>query len=171
MNIKKVIVGNLQTNCYILENDKECLIIDPGDEFDKIKNNIQKNVVGILLTHRHFDHIGALKELVEFYKVDVHNRSNLKEGNHKINDFEFEVFYNPGHTDDSISFIFNNVMFSVDFIILGTIGRWDLGGNITDMKNSIIKILNSKINYKIYPGHGDITYIIDERKMLEYYLK
>ena len=62
-------------------------------------------------------------------------------------------------------------MFSGDFIFLGTIGRWDLGGNIIDMRNSISKILNSKLNYKIYPGHGDITYLIDERKMLEYYLK
>lgn len=171
MNIKKVIVGDLETNCYILEKDNECLVIDPGDEFDKIKNNIDKKVVGVLLTHKHFDHIGALDELVKFYKVSIYDKSNLKEGTNSINNFHFNVFYNPGHTDDSVSFIFNDVMFSGDFIFLGTIGRWDLGGNIIDMKNSIIKILNSKTNYKIYPGHGDLTYLDNEREMLEYYIK
>ena len=156
---------------YFLEKEKECLIIDPGDEFETIKNNINKKVVGVLLTHRHFDHIGALEDLIRFYSVNIYDKSNLKAGINKINDFEFEVYYNPGHTNDSISFIFNDVMFSGDFIFFGTIGRWDLGGNIIDMQNSIIKILNSKINYKIYPGHGSITFLNDEREMLKYYIK
>ena len=171
MNIKNVVVGNLETNCYILEKDKECLIIDPGDEFNKIRDNIDKKVVGILLTHRHFDHVGALDKLTECYGVNVYDKSNLKEGLNGIGAFEFNVVYNPGHTEDSISFIFNDIMFSGDFIFFGTIGRWDLGGNIIDMKNSIIKILNSKTNYKIYPGHGYITYLDNEREMLEYYIK
>ena len=71
MNIKKVIVGELDTNCYIIENDNECLIIDPGSDANKIKNNIDKKVVGILITHRHFDHIGALDKLVSFYDTTV----------------------------------------------------------------------------------------------------
>ena len=171
MNIKKVIVGRLETNCYILEKNDICLVIDPGDNFDKIKSCIEKKVVGVLLTHRHFDHIGALEELTEYYKVSIYDIKNLNEGLNKINDFEFNVFYNPGHTDDSISFIFDDIMFSGDFIFKGTIGRWDLGGNIVDIKNSIEKILDSKINYKIYPGHGDLTYLDNEREMLEYYIK
>jgi len=171
MNIKNVVVGNLETNCYILEKDTECLIIDPGDEFNKIRDNIDKKVIGILLTHRHFDHIGALDELTECYGVNVYDKSNLKEGLNGIGAFEFNVVYNPGHTEDSISFIFDDIMFSGDFIFGGTIGRWDLGGNILDMKNSIINILKSNINYKIYPGHGDITFLDDEIEMLNYYLK
>jgi len=171
MNIKKVIVGSLETNVYILEKNDKCLVIDPGADFDKIKGNIDKKVVGVLLTHRHFDHIGVLDELVGFYNVNVYDRNNLKEGINKICDFEFKVFYNPGHTIDSISFIFDNVMFSGDFIFYKTIGRCDLGGNVVDMKNSIKNILKHNVNYKIYPGHGDLTYLDNERKMLEYYLK
>lgn len=171
MNIKKVVVGRLETNSYIIEKDEECLIIDPGADFEKIKSYVEKNVVGVLLSHRHFDHIGALDEFIDFYKLKVYDKSNLKEGLNKINDFEFNVFYNPGHTDDSISFIFDDIMFSGDFIFYGTIGRWDLGGNLIDMKNSVKKILDSKINYKIYPGHGDLTYLDNEREMLEYYIK
>ena len=51
MNIKKVIVGSLETNCYIVESNGNVLIIDPGSDFDKIKNNKNGRVVGILITH------------------------------------------------------------------------------------------------------------------------
>ena len=171
MNIKTIVVGSLETNTYILEKDNECLIIDPGDDFDKIKDSIDKEVVGVLITHRHYDHIGALEEFIKYYNVLVFDKDNLDEGLNKISDFYFEVLFNPGHTDDSVSFIFDDILFSGDFIFNGTIGRWDLGGNINDMKSSIKKILNSKINYKIYPGHGEITYLNNERNMLNYYLK
>ena len=61
MEINKVVVGPLRTNCYILIKDNKCLVIDPGDELDKIKKEIsKKEVVGVIVTHYHFDHIGAL---------------------------------------------------------------------------------------------------------------
>ena len=65
MNIKRVVVGSLEENCYIVEKNNKCIIIDPGDEADKIISNITCEVVGILITHYHFDHIGALDELKE----------------------------------------------------------------------------------------------------------
>lgn len=171
MKIKTVIVGCLETNCYIVENNNECLVIDPGDEFIKIKNSVDKKVVGVLLTHRHFDHIGALKEVVDCYDVPVYDRDNLKEGKCNIGSFDFVVNYNFGHTMDSISFIFDNIMFSGDFIFKGCIGRTDLGGDFGMMQDSIRKILKSGQNYKIYPGHGEVTTLDDEREMLKYYLK
>ena len=168
--IKKIIVGMLDTNCYILENNNECLIIDPGSEAEKIKSSISKNVVCILITHRHFDHIGALDELSNYYKVKVYDKSNLKEGINSIGTFKFVVQYNLGHTMDSISYIFNDIMFSGDFIFKGSIGRCDLGGDYVLMKESIKKIINSDINYEIYPGHGDKTYLTDELDNLKVYL-
>ena len=170
MKIKTVVVGELDTNCYIIEKENSCLIIDPGDEFFKIKNSIEKNVVGILLTHRHFDHVGAVEEIVKHYNVLVYDKNNLSSGINKIGDFEFVVNYNPGHTLDSISFIFDKVMFSGDFIFRGCIGRIDLGGDFGLMQDSIREILTSSINYKIYPGHGEITMLNDEIEMLNYYL-
>ena len=171
MNIKIVVVGMLNTNCYIIENNDKCLIIDPGDEFDKIKNNITKNVVGILLTHKHFDHVGAVKECADFYSVPIYCYDNLKEGKSVIDDFEFLVKFNPGHTLDSISFIFDNIMFCGDFIFKGCIGRCDLGGNFDLMKNSIKEILDSTKDYIIYPGHAESTTLNNERTMLESYIK
>ena len=170
MKIKTVKVGYLKTNCYILEKDNKCLIIDPGSEKDTIINNIETKVVGILITHNHFDHIGALDDLKGYYKVESYNFDNLKEGLNKIDDFSFIVNYNPGHTMDSVSYIFDNIMFSGDFIFHNTIGRCDYGGDFNIMKKSIKKILNKSINYKIYPGHGKLTYLDDEIDNLKKYI-
>ena len=171
MNIKVVKVGMFETNCYILENDEECLIIDPGDDVDKIINSISKKVVGVLLTHRHFDHVGALNDIVKKYNMSVYDKNNLKEGNVNIGKFNFKVMHNPGHTLDSISFIFDDIMFCGDFVFEGCIGRWDLGGDFSLMQSSIKFLLKSNINYKIYPGHGNTTTLEKERDMLESYIK
>lgn len=57
MQITCLEVGPLSTNCYLLEKENKVLIIDPGDEFERIKKAIgNKEVVGCLLTHNHFDH-------------------------------------------------------------------------------------------------------------------
>ena len=66
MKISKIEVGMLKCNCYLLEKDNKCLLIDPGDEDEKIINFIKDHkILGILNTHHHFDHIGALKKLEE----------------------------------------------------------------------------------------------------------
>ena len=65
MKIERVVVGELDTNCYILTQDNKCLVVDPGAEYAKINEHlIGKEVLGILLTHHHFDHVGALKEVL-----------------------------------------------------------------------------------------------------------
>lgn len=171
MKINVVVVGRLETNCYVLEKDGEVLIVDPGDDFEKIKKTINGKVKGILVTHNHFDHIGALDECVKYFNVPVYDKNNLIEGRCEIGKFIFEVKYNFGHTMDSISFIFDNIMFSGDFIFSGAIGRCDLGGDFFAMKNSIKDILNSNINYKICPGHGEFTYLESERNLLLCYVK
>ena len=77
MKIHRVVVGYLEENCYILEKDGKVLVIDPGDEIDKIKEVINNNkVVGVLVTHSHFDHIGALSY---FNKNIIHAFNNLEE--------------------------------------------------------------------------------------------
>lgn len=171
MIVKTVVVGMLNTNCYVLEKGDECLIIDPGNNFDKIKENINKKVVGVLLTHRHFDHIGALDDVLNNYNVSVFDRNNLKEGTNDLNSFKFEVKYNPGHTMDSISFIFDDIMFTGDFVFEGCIGRCDLGGDFYLMQNSIKDLLKLKKDFKILPGHGNSTTLNNERSMLESYIK
>lgn len=175
MKIEIVKVGYLQTNCYILSKDGTCLVIDPGDEYEKIEGVIaDRKVEGIIITHHHFDHVGALKELEKGTGATVYDISNLKKGKNAIGNFQFECIYTPGHKEDSISIYFEkeNVLFSGDFIFEGTIGRWDLaGGSPLDMIESITNILSYPDDMTIYPGHGESTSLGRERQMLESYKK
>ena len=71
-NLETVVVGKAKTNCYILWDNNEVALIDPGDEGPKINKVIQSKVsnpkITILLTHGHADHIGAVTYFIEKYK-------------------------------------------------------------------------------------------------------
>lgn len=75
MEFKRLVVGPLQTNCYILIKENQALIIDPGDEAHKIATTI--NALGlvpvaIFLTHGHWDHFGAAEKLKEIFSTDIY---------------------------------------------------------------------------------------------------
>ncbi len=74
--IKTISVGPLATNCYLIGNPetKEGLLFDPGADAEKIRGVLRElgiKPVAILLTHGHFDHIGAVKELAKEYRIPV----------------------------------------------------------------------------------------------------
>ena len=160
MKIDRVITGSLEENCYILGIEDKVLVIDPGDDIDKINKVINnRKVLGVLITHRHFDHVGALSY---FDKNIIYDRSNTEEKEYKIDKFNFNVIFNPGHSSDSISFYFKkeNIFFCGDFIFYESIGRCDLpGGSEPDMAKSLEKIKTYAKDIVIYPGHGDKTTI------------
>ena len=80
MEIKCVVTGYLDENCYILSKNGNCLIVDPGDEFLKIKEAIgDDKVLGVLITHSHVDHIGALRNFLTKRSIKIFKRSNLEE--------------------------------------------------------------------------------------------
>lgn len=173
MNITKIIVGELETNCYLIEKDNNCLLIDPGAEYPKIKKNIKnKNLIGILITHNHFDHIGCLKDLVNDYHIPVYDNNNLKEGLNHISTFKFHVIKTYGHTMDSITFYFeeDSLMFTGDFLFYNTIGRCDfIESNYKEMLRSINKIKLYPNNITIYPGHGRKTNLGNEKNNNMYF--
>ena len=87
MKIHTVIVGSLEENCYILEKENKVLVIDPGAEIEKIKKVIgSKEVLGVLITHNHFDHVGALSY---FNKENIYSFNNLEEKEYIIDSFKF----------------------------------------------------------------------------------
>lgn len=165
MKIDTVVVGSLLTNCYILTKNNHVLVIDPGDEYTKIADYIcDKKVDGVIITHNHFDHIGALDQ---FDRKIVYDYHNLHEGINTIGNFTFEVIYTPGHKEDSLSIYFDSskCIFVGDFIFKNTIGRTDLpGGNMNDMLNSIVKTNRFNNSIVIYPGHGPSTSFGYERE-------
>ena len=169
MEMLKLVVGSLETNCYILYENGKCLIIDPGDEENNIIKKIDKlelKPVGILLTHNHFDHAMYADSLSNLYKVPVFDHKNLFEGIKKIESFEFETIYTPGHSETSITFYFKDygLMFVGDFIFRENIGRVDLpGGSFQDMIESLKKIKKYDDDIVLYPGHGEKTTLGHEK--------
>lgn len=138
MKWQRIPLGPLSTNAYILSNEqKECVIFDPGGDGQKLISTLNRQglkPVAILLTHAHFDHIGAVDEVRNQYgiKVYIHeseknwlgdsslngsrffmgNEVRIKdadvllkeEGKLTVGSFTFELFHTPGHSPGSISF-------------------------------------------------------------------
>lgn len=172
MEIKTIITGVLDENCYVLINNKECLVIDPGDDYPKIKEVVGNNkVLGVLITHSHFDHIGALRNFLTKRSIKIFKKSSLTEGKYTIGNFNFECLYTPGHSKDSVSFYFKDekAMFVGDFIFKESVGRSDLpGGDINELKESLEKIKKYDDDITLYPGHGEKTTLKYEKENNEF---
>ena len=78
MKIKKITCGIIENNNYILIKENDCLIVDLSDFdiIDKFIENSELNVLGVLLTHTHWDHLLGVEKFVEKYKVPVYLSSN-----------------------------------------------------------------------------------------------
>ncbi len=163
MKIDRLILGPLDTNCYIVSNNNECYIIDPASDSEKIIKEVGiKKVKGILVTHYHFDHIGALNQLETYYGIKA---------NQPVKDFL--VIPTKGHTSDSVCFIskLDKVIFCGDFLFEGSYGRTDLEtGSNSDMINSIRYICNYDDDYILYPGHGNNTTLGNEKANFKSYI-
>lgn len=91
LNIRRFPLGPIQTNCYVIANkEQDCLIIDPGDEGQKLINRIRQSKLkpqAILLTHAHFDHIGAVDDVREAFGIPVymHKKEQHWLGNPDLN--------------------------------------------------------------------------------------
>lgn len=173
MEIEVVVTGYLEENCYLLKQNGQALIVDPGDEFLKIKEKLMGvKPLAILITHHHFDHVGALEECIRAYSIPVYDKNTRKEKDVTIGPFSFEIIENPGHAKDAISFYFRKekFMFCGDFIFQGSIGRCDLeGGSIEEMKESIARIKTFPDDITLFPGHGPSTTLGEEKKFNPYF--
>lgn len=175
MIVKRIIVGPIETNCYLIgdEKNREAAIIDPGDDAGKILNVIKENNLKprfILLTHEHPDHIGALEEIKEKLDLEILSAKNgdkLKLGNLKI-----KVIATPGHSKESICFIIEHNIFSGDTLFKGGIGRTDFGslpagrqgGDFNQIQKSLKRLMQFPDDFKVFSGHGPETTIGEERK-------
>ncbi|QTQ07214.1 MBL fold metallo-hydrolase [Macrococcoides canis] len=116
MKKKKIALGMIETNCYILENEQEILIVDPGSEPERLIDTIgktDKKVIGVLLTHAHFDHIGAVDAICSHYQCALYMSQNekyfltdpLKNGSEKFRQYGIEpviVNQQPKYLDNGV---------------------------------------------------------------------
>ncbi len=199
MTIHTLPLGFLQANCYIVANDRRCIAIDPGGEADKLLTYLTENgltLEAVLLTHGHFDHVGAAEEVVKATgcQLWMHERDFSYGSEHKqmfpLTDCDFtevhfceegehlalagldiSILETPGHTYGSVCILIGNDLFSGDTLFAGSIGRTDLeGGDIRYMRGSLRRLKELDKNYTVYPGHGPKT-TLDREKRVNPYLQ
>ena len=190
MNIRKLTLGLYQTNTYLLANDTEAVVIDPGYEADTILDALAgRSLKAILLTHGHFDHVGAVKELVAETGCDVYIHAaeatmppmvtagplyftnTYDEGDtvSPIEGLELTVLHTPGHTPGSVCLLMGREMFSGDTLFACSFGRTDLpGGDPRKMMESLRRLASLQGNFFIHPGHGGSTTLDAEKRFNPY---
>ena len=199
MKIVFLTTGLLRTNSYLIfkEGEKDAILIDAGGDVEKIMHVARENGVTIkhlLLTHGHFDHIGACAELKrQGAKIYIHELDKRKvetdeslcgfsgikvekftpdvvlRGGEEllVSGFSVKVLHTPGHTSGSVCYVLSDVIFSGDTLFSQSFGRTDLGdGNIKLLSDSIInKLFTLDGNYTVYPGHDSATDLDTERRL------
>ena len=197
MLIKTIPVGQLETNCYVVTDEKSllCAVIDPGDESNTILDFLEENHLhcrAILLTHSHFDHVGAVETVAEETGATVYmnrrddtggedlhrpftlpeNGEYLDEGDAvEIGALRFEVLATPGHTPGGLCFRCGEALFTGDTLFRGSCGRTDLpGGDMDEELRSLKKLCELPGDYEVYPGHMDPS-SLDRERALNYYCR
>ena len=186
MNLKTLALGDYQTNCHILSNGSEAVVIDPGYESDTILDELEGlTLKAILLTHGHFDHVGAVKEMVAETGCEVYIHAaestmppmmtagplyyprTYAEGDTiaPISGVELTVLHTPGHTPGSVCLLCGQDLFAGDTLFAGSCGRVDLpGGNPTQMMQSLNRRASLQTDYRVHPGHGPATTLAQEKR-------
>ncbi|MBQ6334100.1 MAG: MBL fold metallo-hydrolase [Erysipelotrichaceae bacterium] len=190
MKIETYVMGPLATNTYLLSIEDEAILIDPAAKAEKVIEKLgDRKLIGILLTHGHFDHIKAVDGLYEHYHCPVYLHpydeplardkysgamfgltayiscpiQHLKEGRMQIGPFGFEVIFTPGHTPGSAIFVFEDAIFTGDTLFKGSVGRTDLeGGDERLLKSSLRIFKEFDKDYLLYPGHDQASTLADE---------
>lgn len=189
LQIQTLPLGYLQTNCYILQGNDGCLVIDPGDQAQEVLRCLgDRKLEAILLTHGHFDHVGGVKAIaaetgckVYIHKADLELPNKLTLGTIPCTDhydegdvlelagLSLKVMHTPGHTPGGVCLVCEDVIFSGDTLFAGTCGRTDLpGGSYLEISKSLLRLSELEGEYRVLPGHGEASSMDMERRFNPY---
>lgn len=194
--IHTLALGDYQTNTYLVSgNGKTCAIIDPGFEAQTILSKVDQlgwTVDAVLLTHGHFDHVGAVEKIVSttgcelwMHKADFSRPADAislylypLSGNRDVDllfynegdriqagGTAFAVLSTPGHTPGSVCLMCEDHLFTGDTLFAGSCGRTDLpGGDAGAIRQSLHRLSLLDRPFHVYPGHGCATTLQEERR-------
>tara|TARA_Y100000310_G_scaffold154423_1_gene153998 strand:- start:1053 stop:1640 length:588 start_codon:yes stop_codon:yes gene_type:complete len=174
MVFEQVKVGDMQNFSYIVGDDVKCAIVDPGWDGDLLLKRVEElglEIVKIILTHAHYDHINDVDFLFKKTnaKIFVHefgvdnilkiskdldvvgfkNKDVIKVGS-----VDIKVIHTPGHSKESCCLLFENKLITGDTLFIGSIGRTDFPeSNPDDMKKSLDKLKLLDDSIEVWPGH------------------
>jgi len=194
-------VGKIDTNCYLIGDEaaKACAVVDPGGSPERVLSMIEKSGLEprmILLTHGHWDHVGAIPALLEkwpdlpvyahkkelcpadepnphyFFPHAGKNQRTYGEGDTlDLGGLAVRVLHTPGHSRGSVTLLAGDIMLSGDTLFAGSCGRVDLpGGDEQQMWSSLARLGRLEEDWTVWPGHGEAT-SLDYEKQFNPYVK
>lgn len=147
---------------WTLEKDKDIILVDPGDAKPALEYLDGKNLVAILLTHKHLDHTGGVEDLKAKYpfarvfgpiETENLNDKTLKEGDtFSLLAYDFKVIKTAGHTYDHISYLVDGKLFCGDALFSSGCGRV-FTGRFDLSFETIDKIRSLPEETLVYPAH------------------
>ena len=189
LNSTRLPLGVYQANCYIIreENSTSCCVLDPGGEAKKVLEFMQVRDLtldAILLTHGHFDHVGAVKELHEatsckvylcaedlsmpakwtagdLFYTDTYAEGDVLE----LSGLSIRILHTPGHTPGSVCLLVDDTLYTGDTLFARSCGRTDLpGGDSQVILRSLRRLNDLEGDYAVCPGHSGSTTLSLERE-------
>lgn len=203
LQVKTLTLGEYRVNCYIVhkKDDHRCVVIDPGYEPERILGYLEEqdlSLQGVLLTHGHFDHVGAMPQLVEktgcqlwlchpdctmpntpafphllpLEEETLPHPSFYQDGDTvELAGMSFHVIHTPGHSLGSVCLEVEDVLFTGDTLFAGTCGRTDLpGSSQRSIMESLARLKKLPYDRIVYPGHGYPTTLNNQRRSNPYLL-
>lgn len=172
--LKQISVGTMENYAYLIgsKKTKEVFVVDPGWDAKKILSEAKKDdlkIIGILLTHFHYDHTNATQDILKIIPCAVHMHPEdipyldfkpaaitpLKDGDQlKIGDVEITCIHTPGHTPGSQCFLAQGQLITGDTLFFGACGCCDLpGGDANAMRQSLQRLKKLDDAVILWPGH------------------
>lgn len=199
LDVRTFTVGPVQENCYIVRADSQAataVIVDPGDEAERLlgaADALGVKIEAILVTHCHFDHIGAVAPIAHatgapvycpeverpvladvmrwvppgFGPFESYEAEHTVAGGERLRlaGLDIDVISTPGHSPGHVTYAVPGALLSGDVLFQGSVGRVDLPfGDWATLERSIEGLLTAYPQETVvYPGHMGVTTLGRER--------